>query len=151
MEEGIGSNGPQSGSVVDGSKGLDVGVSKQAVKQLETVKSLCADKQYEKHDGDCWSVSLQQSSKTDCWTFLEDIWKFILGPDKVLQLPDIVCASTLSMVKKLYNVETRKIVISNSKRLKDSTFRNVFNNRDLTYNQRRELFRRRNLENCLDI
>ena len=43
LEEGSGSNGPQSGSAVDGSRGLDGGVSEQAVKQLfETVKSWCA-------------------------------------------------------------------------------------------------------------
>ena len=43
LEGGSGSNGPQSGSIVDGSRGLDVGVSEQPGKQLfETVKSLCA-------------------------------------------------------------------------------------------------------------
>ena len=42
--EGVsGSNGPQSCSFVDDSRGLDGGASEQAVKQLfETVKSLCA-------------------------------------------------------------------------------------------------------------
>ena len=40
FQGGSGSNGPQSGSIVDGSRGLDGGVSKQAVKQrFETVKS----------------------------------------------------------------------------------------------------------------
>ena len=40
---GSGSNRPQSGSVVDGSSGLDGGISEQDVEQLlETVNSLCA-------------------------------------------------------------------------------------------------------------
>ena len=41
LDGGSGSNAPQSGSIVDGSTGLDGGVSEQAVKQLlKTVKSL---------------------------------------------------------------------------------------------------------------
>ena len=55
VEEGSGSNGPQSGSVVDGNRGLDDDVSEQAVKQLfKTVISLCCSgypgKQYDKHN-----------------------------------------------------------------------------------------------------
>ena len=43
LEEGSGGNEPQSSSVVNGSRGLDGGVSKQVLKSLfETVKSLCA-------------------------------------------------------------------------------------------------------------
>ena len=43
LEEGSDSNGPQSGSIVDGSRDLDDSVSEQAVKQLfETIKSLLA-------------------------------------------------------------------------------------------------------------
>ena len=43
LEGRSGRNEPQSGIVVDGSRGLDGGVSKQAMKQLfETVKNLCA-------------------------------------------------------------------------------------------------------------
>ena len=41
LEGGSGSNGPQSGSIVNESRGLDGGVSNQAVKQrFETLKSL---------------------------------------------------------------------------------------------------------------
>ena len=39
---------------------------------------------------------------------------------------------------------------NNSKRLKDSTFRNVFINRNLSYNQRIELFRLREEARRLD-
>ena len=41
LEGGIGCIGPQSGSIVDGSRGLDDGFSEQAVKQLfETVPTV---------------------------------------------------------------------------------------------------------------
>ena len=85
----------------------------------------------------------------------EDVWKYILGTNKVLQLSDIVY---INRDKKLYrakikNVENRSsFIISNSKRRKDSSFRNMFINRDLTYNnQRRELFTRREEATQLDI
>ena len=43
LEGGNDSNGPQSGSIVHGSRGLDGGISEQTVKQLfETAKCLCA-------------------------------------------------------------------------------------------------------------
>ena len=63
-----------------------------------------------------------------------DVWKYILGPNEVLQLTDIVC---INRDKKLYrakieNVEIRRFLISISKNLKDSTFWNVFINIDLT-------------------
>ena len=50
----------------------------------------------------------------------EDVWKHILGPDKVLQLSDIVC---ISRDKKIYsakieNVEIRRFVIGISKRVR---------------------------------
>ena len=63
---------------------------------------------------------------------------YILGPDKVLQLSDNVC---ISRDKKLYrakieNFEIGRFLISNSKRLKDSTFRKyVFINRDRIFLQ----------------
>ena len=42
LEGGSSSTGPESGSIVDGSKDLDGGASEQAVKQLsEAVKCLC--------------------------------------------------------------------------------------------------------------
>ena len=61
----------------------------------------------------------------------EDVWKHILGPDKVLQLSDINRISRdkkLSMAK-IENAEIRKFLIRNLKRLKDSKFRDVFINR----------------------
>ena len=72
----------------------------------------------------------------------ENVWKYILGPDDVLQLSDIVCiARNMQLYSaKIENVEIRRFLFSNSRRLKDSKFRNVFSNRDLTYNQRRKLF-----------
>ena len=61
---------------------------------------------------------------------LECVWKYILGPDKVLQFSDTVCISTDN---KLYSakidiVEIGRFQISNSKTVKYSTFRNLFFN-----------------------
>ena len=47
----------------------------------------------------------------------EDVWKYILGSDKVLQLSDTVC---ISRNKKLYRPRLRmlRFLISNSKKPK---------------------------------
>ena len=61
-EGGNGSNGPQSGSIVDGSKGLDGGVSEQAVKQLfETVKEVC-------YEVDIMTNNMKQMIETVGWS-----------------------------------------------------------------------------------
>ena len=80
------------------------------------------------------------------------VWKYIFVLLKVLQLSDIVCISrdkTLYRAK-IENVDIRRFLISNSKKLKESIFWNVFINRDLAYNQRREFFRRREEVRQLD-
>ena len=85
---------------------------------------------------------LEVPSGRELVEIFEDVWKYIIGSDKVLQ-KDIVCINRNEKLyrAKIQNGEIRRFLISNSKRLKDSTFMNVFINRDLTYNQRRELFR----------
>ena len=79
----------------------------------------------------------------------EDVLKHILGPEEVLQLSDIVC---ISRNKKLYKakIKIRRFIISNPKKLKDGTFRNELIIVDFTYNQRRELLRRREEASQID-
>ena len=75
--------------------------------------------------------SLEVPSGREFLEVFEDVWKHILGPDKVLQLSGINRISRdkkLSMAK-IVNVEIRKFLIRNLKRLKDSKFRDVFINR----------------------
>ena len=75
----------------------------------------------------------------------EDVWKHILDLDKVLQLSGIVFIRRENKLyrAKIENIEIRRFSISNSKRLKDSTFMNLFIDRDLTCNQGRALLSRR--------
>ena len=54
------------------------------------------------------------------WRFFEDVWKYILGSNEVLQLSDIVY---ISRDKKLYlanieNVKIRNFFITNYRKLK---------------------------------
>ena len=51
----------------------------------------------------------------------EDVWKHILGPDKVFYLSEIVCISRDNKLYrvKIENVDIRIFLISSSRRLKD--------------------------------
>ena len=56
------------------------------------------------------------------WMFFKNVWKYILGPDKVLQSSDIV---SIGSDKNLYrakieNVQIKRFVISNSKKQRGS-------------------------------
>ena len=151
---GSSSNGPQSSSVFNGSRGLGVGVSEQAVQQLfETVKSLCVSvakltndvknmmgllvsqmpipliqlsrkpselllhrrlriwkREREKRNSSIVVKGLEVPSGREIMEVFEDVWKYILGLDKVLQLSDIIC---IRRDKKLYRAKIEDVEIFN--------------------------------------
>ena len=90
---------------------------------------------------------LEVSSGRESLKIFEDVCRYIFGPGEVLQLCDIVCISRDKKMfrTKIENVETRRFLFS-----EDSTFSNMFINRDLTYNQLRDFFRRSEESRQLD-
>ena len=54
--------------------------------------------------------SMEVPSSSEFVEVFQDVWKYILGPDKVLQLSDIIC---ISRNKKLYRAKIENVEIFN--------------------------------------
>ena len=97
----------------------------------------------EKRESSLVFRGIEASNVNQANDIIRNVLKFVAGRNI-----DVGAVHIIDLSKKLFrgnlkDISLRRLVLDNANKLKESQYRNIYINRDLTYNQRQELHRRR--------